>query len=157
MLSWTKSRIMTHWGPSSEARVIKEQAGKEEKRMTEKFCQDWGQGPHKLKLGKSFEPKKGSGAPVYNRWFSKSHPISMHNYSVLSPQHPLWLQAHINWSRGPWHLGGNSPQFNLKLMTCRFNIAVAIITYDLHVVVGERWAKCCSQPSSQWWRRPNHL
>jgi len=43
-----------------------EQAGKEEKRMTEKFCQDWGQGPHKLKLGKSFEPKKGSGAPVYN-------------------------------------------------------------------------------------------
>merc|ERR1719222_1664683 len=34
--------------------------------MTEKFCQDWGQGPHKLKLGKSFEPKKGSGAPVYN-------------------------------------------------------------------------------------------
>jgi len=34
--------------------------------MTEKFCQDWGQGPHKLKLGKSFEPKKGGGAPVYN-------------------------------------------------------------------------------------------
>jgi len=34
--------------------------------MTEKFCQDWGEGPHKLKLGKSFEPKKGNGAPVYN-------------------------------------------------------------------------------------------
>ena len=56
--------------------------------MTEKFCQDWGQGPHKLKLGKSFEPKKGSGAPVYNRLFSKSPSVmTHHNPFVL--QHPL--------------------------------------------------------------------
>ena len=54
--------------------------------MTEKFCQDWGQGPHKLKLGKSFEPtKKGaSGAPAYNRLFSKSQTPSHFSPSPVS-------------------------------------------------------------------------